>query len=160
MFPALCLWFPSCASLVRVRDRSEIFGNPRNVGYVQIRVIPHRSIWHLLSHGRVGDRDSILVKRLNCMMKVEGNARGRKQRVPRGRGRGKRANFQSTDLVVTVSNEDSSSSRLKPPVTTSQPRKIVLNRKNGKLNELCLSFVRTELKISHSLMVFFHFRIH
>lgn len=67
-------------------------------------------------------------------MKVEGNARGRKQRVPRGRGRGKRANFQSTDLVVTVSNEDSSSSRLKPPVTTSQPRKIVLNRKNESTN--------------------------
>lgn len=76
------------------------------------------------------------------MMKVEGNTRGRKQRVPRGRGRGKRTNIQSTDLVVTVSNEDSSSSRLKPPVTTSQPRKIVLNRKTGKLNELCVSFVK------------------
>jgi len=62
-------------------------------------------------------------------MKVKGNTRGRKQRVPRGRGRGKRTDFQSTDLVVTVSNEDNSSSRLKPPVTASQPRKIVLNRK-------------------------------
>lgn len=86
--------------------------------------------------------DSFLAKRTNYMMKVEGNTRGRKQRVPRGRGRGKRTNFQSTDLVVTVSNEDSSSSRLKPPVTTSQPRKIVLNRKTGKLNELCVSFVK------------------
>ena len=95
-----------------------------------------------MSHGRVWDGDSILAKRTNYMMKVEGNTRGRKQRVPRGRGRGKRTNFQSTDLVVTVSNEDSNSSRLKPPVTTSQPRKIVLNRKTGKLNELCVSFVK------------------
>lgn len=116
-----------------------------------------------LSHGtRVWDGDSILVKRTSYIMKVKGNTRGRKQRVPRGRGRGKRTDFQSTDLVVTVSNEDNSSSRLKPPVTASQPRKIVLNRKTGKLNELilCVSFVKTELKISHSLMVFFHFRIH
>ena len=97
-------------------------------------------------HGRVLGCDSILAKRTDYMMKVEGNTRGRKQRVPRGRGRGKRTNFQSTDLVVTVSNEDSSSSRLKPPVTTSQPRKIVLNRKTGKLNELCVSFVKLSWK--------------
>lgn len=96
-------------------------------------------------------------------MRVEGNTRGGKQRAPRGRGRGKRTNFQNTDLVVTVSNEDSSSSRLKPPVTASQSRKIVrLNRKTGKLNELilCVSFVKAKLKMPHSLMVFFHFRIH
>lgn len=104
------------------------------------------------------DDDSILVKR---MMKVEGNTRGKKQRAPRGRGRGKRTNFQSTDLVVTVSNEDSSS-RLKPPVTASQPRKIVLNRRTGKLNELilCVSFVKTKLRTPYTMMVFFHFRIH
>lgn len=70
------------------------------------------------------------------MVKVVGNTRGGKQRAPRGRGRGKRTNLQNTDLVVTVPNEDSgsSNSRLKPPVTTSQPRKVVrLNRKTGKL---------------------------
>ena len=68
-------------------------------------------------------------------MKVEGNARGGKQKASRGRGRGKRTNYQNTDLVVTVSNEESNSlSRLKPPVTASQPRKIVrLNRKTGEL---------------------------
>lgn len=95
------------------------------------------------------------------MMKVEGNTRGKKQRAPRGRGRGKRTNFQSTDLVVTVSNEDSSS-RLKPPVTASQPRKIVLNRRTGKLNELilCVSLVKTKLRTPYTIMVFFHFRIH
>lgn len=67
-------------------------------------------------------------------MKVEGNARGGKEKASRGRGRGKRTDYQSTDLVVTVPNEESSSSRLKLPVTVSQPRKIVrLNRKTGKL---------------------------
>ena len=83
-------------------------------------------------------------------MKVEGNTRGRKKSVSRGRGRGKGTNFQSTDLVVTVPNEDRSSSRLKPPVTTSQPRKIVLNRKTGKLNglSLCVSFVKTVENLS------------
>ncbi|KAJ7389899.1 testis- and ovary-specific PAZ domain-containing protein 1 [Desmophyllum pertusum] len=68
------------------------------------------------------------------MVKVVRNTRGGKQRAPRGRGRGKRTNLQNTDLVVTVPNEDSgsSNSRLKPPVTTSQPRKVVrLNRKTG-----------------------------
>lgn len=46
----------------------------------------------------------------------------------------KKANARGGKLVVTVPNEESSSSRLKPPVTVSQPRKIVrLNRKTGKL---------------------------
>lgn len=65
-------------------------------------------------------------------MKGEGNARGGKQKAFRGRGRGKQTNYQNTDLVVTVPNEESTSTRLKPPVTAT--RKIVrLNRKTGEL---------------------------
>ncbi|XP_078357548.1 uncharacterized protein LOC144642464 isoform X2 [Oculina patagonica] len=47
----------------------------------------------------------------------------------------KKANARGGKLVVTVPNEESSSSRLKPPVTVSQPRKIVrLNRKTESTN--------------------------
>lgn len=85
-------------------------------------------------------------------MKVEGNARGGKKKGARAVGRRKATDLQNTDLVVTVPNEDSSSSRLKPPVSSSQPRKIVrLNRKTGKL--FCLLCVcYTWNQSSESLM--------
>ncbi|XP_022802629.1 uncharacterized protein LOC111340108 isoform X3 [Stylophora pistillata] len=62
-------------------------------------------------------------------MKVEGNARRGKKKGLRSLGTRKEGSLQSTDLVVTVPNEDSNSSRFKPPVTARQTRKIVINRK-------------------------------
>ena len=66
-------------------------------------------------------------------MKVEGNARRGKKKGLRSLGTRKEGSLQSTDLVVTVPNEDSNSSRFKPPVTARQTRKIVINRKTGKI---------------------------
>jgi len=68
-------------------------------------------------------------------MKVEQTSRGGKKGAPRGRGRGQRKAFEKADLVVTVPNDESGASRLKPPVNTTQPRKIVrLNQnKTGEL---------------------------
>ena len=50
-------------------------------------------------------------------------------RVDRGsRGRKKGSLHGRDGLVVTVPNRESAESRLKPPVVSSHPRKIVLNQ--------------------------------
>lgn len=74
-------------------------------------------------------------------MKVEESARDGKKKSFRTVGTRKESNLQSTDLVVTVPNENSNSSRLKPPVTASEPRKIVINRKTGIVFSLELCFI-------------------
>ena len=76
---------------------------------------------------------------LVCSMKVEQSLRGGKKGAPRSRGRGQRKTFQKTDLMVTLPNEESKESRLKPPVSSTQPRKIVRisQNKTGEL-KICL----------------------
>lgn len=72
-------------------------------------------------------------------MKAEQSLRGGKKGAPRSRGRGQRKTFQKTDLMVTLPNEESKESRLKPPVSSTQQRKIVRisQNKTGKL-KICL----------------------
>ena len=72
-------------------------------------------------------------------MKVEQSLRGGKKGAPRSRRRGQRKTFQKTDLMVTLPNEESKESRLKPPVSSTQQRKIVRisQNKTGKL-KICL----------------------
>lgn len=50
-------------------------------------------------------------------------------RVDRGSRGAKKGSIQSRDgLVVTVPNPETAECRLKPPVVSSHPRKIVLNQ--------------------------------
>ena len=56
---------------------------------------------------------------------MKGQERGGKKGAPRGQGRGQRKPFPKTDLLVTVPNEESGASRLKPVPSDLAPRKIV-----------------------------------
>ena len=69
-------------------------------------------------------------------MKVQQNSRGGKKGAPRGRGREQRKTFEKTDLVVTVTNEESGASRIKPPVNATQSRKIVRLSQNKTGNPM------------------------
>ena len=69
-------------------------------------------------------------------MKVEQSSRGGKKGAPRGRGRGQRKTFEKTDLVVTVTNEESGAFRIKLLVNTTQPQKVVRLSQNKTGNPM------------------------
>ena len=63
-------------------------------------------------------------------------------RVDRGSRGGKKGSIQSRDgLVVTVPNPETAECRLKPPVVSSHPRKIVLNQNKTGMRLLYFAVV-------------------
>ena len=80
-------------------------------------------------------------------MRVERSSRGGKKGTHRSR----------SDLVVTVPNEESGESRLKPPVISTQPRKIVLSQnRTGNRTVLVIRFSTIFFVFILILVAYFH----